>query len=53
MLRGNDCNVIIPRYSVIFISANSSRKSRKMGVSSRYKSRHRSEENRENESGHL
>lgn len=41
------------RYSVIFISANSSRKPHKMGVSSRYKSRHRSEENCENENGHL
>lgn len=40
-LRGNACDVITPRYSVIFISANSSRKPRKMGVSSRYKSRHR------------
>ena len=52
-LRGNACDVITPRYSVIFISANSSRKPRKMGVSSRYKSRHRLEERRVNESGNL
>ena len=45
-LRGNACDVITPRYSVIFISANSSRKPRKMGVSSRYKLRHRSTKNR-------
>lgn len=52
-LWSNACDVITPRYSVIFISANSSRKSRKMGVSSRYKSRHRLVGSRENGSGHL
>ena len=52
-LWSNACDVITPRHSVIFISANSSRKSRKMGVSSRYKSRHRLVGSRENGSGHL
>lgn len=51
-LRGNACDVITPRYSVIFISANSSRKPRKMGVSSRYKLRHRTKENRGNKNEH-
>ena len=41
-LRGNACDVITPRYSVIFISANSSRKPRKMGVPPRYELRYRS-----------